>query len=74
VRTLGDTPLVRYGRRPRAMLVYRMATPFRSRRVGPLDAMGSGRQFVAFGIHPITGQPYEWEGASPADTPMAACR
>jgi hypothetical protein len=63
---LGETPLVRYGRKPRMMMVYRMATPFRSRRVGPLDAMGSGRQFVAFGIHPVTGQPYEWETVSPA--------
>jgi hypothetical protein len=71
-RTLGETTLVRYGRRPRMMMVYRMATPFRSRRVGPLDAMGSGRQFVAFGVHPNTGQPYEWEGPSPADTPPSA--
>jgi hypothetical protein len=53
------------------MMVYRMATPFRSRRVGPLDAMGAGRQFVAYGIHPVTEQPYEWEAEGPADTPMA---
>jgi hypothetical protein len=73
MRTLGHTPLVRFGRKPRAMLVYRMATPFRSRRVGPLDAMGAGRQFVAYGIHPVTGQPYEWEAdGSPADTPASA--
>lgn len=71
-QTLGDTPLVRYGRRPRSMMVYRMATPFRSRRVGPLDAMGSGRQFVAFGVHPNTGQPYTWEDGTPSDTPPSA--
>lgn len=71
-RTLGVTPLVRFGRRPRAMLVYRMATPFRSRRVGPLDAMGSGRQFVAYGIHPVTEQPYEWETDGPDTVPMAS--
>lgn len=71
-RTLGVTPLVRYGRKPRAMLVYRMATPFRSRRVGPLDAMGAGRQFVAYGIHPITEQPYEWEREGPDTTAMAS--
>lgn len=71
-RTLGVTPLVRFGRRPRAMLVYRMATPFRSRRVGPLDAMGAGRQFVAYGIHPVTEQPYEWETEGPDTVPMAS--
>jgi hypothetical protein len=65
-RTLGVTPLVRFGRKPRAMMVYRMIGQFRSRRVGPLDAMGAGRQFVAFGVHPITNMPYEWETESPA--------
>lgn len=25
-----------------------------------LEILGAGQQFVAFGIHPITGRPYEW--------------
>lgn len=73
---LGDTPLTRYGFRPKRMLVYRAAEPFASFDVvagdkatqlgtKPLQVLATGRQFVAFGIHPRTGHPYEWPDDSP---------
>jgi hypothetical protein len=30
-----------------------------------VEALGKGQQFVAFGMHPETGMPYEWFGPSP---------
>jgi P4 family phage/plasmid primase-like protien len=33
-----------------------------------VEIRGSSQQFVAFGTHPETGQPYKWHGATPADT------
>ena len=69
---LGITPLVRFGRRPRMMMVYRTAAPFQSWNAGPLQVIAVGRQFVAYGLHPDTGQPYAWESEHPAETPIDA--
>jgi hypothetical protein len=36
---------------------------------GHIELLANGQQFVAFGIHPDTGQPYHWHnGPSPEDT------
>jgi hypothetical protein len=32
-----------------------------------LEFLADGQQFVAFGIHPDTGQPYTWDGGEPGD-------
>ena len=32
-----------------------------------VEVLGEGQQFVAFGIHPDTRQPYRWEGLDPTD-------
>ncbi|MFV0623776.1 PriCT-2 domain-containing protein [Sphingomonas sp. ac-8] len=74
---LGDTPLIRFGQRPKRLMVYRAVTPFASfdvlagdaaNRLGkkPLQVLATGRQFVAHGIHPVTGAPYEWPEENPA--------
>lgn len=73
-RVIGTEPLVRYGRRPRRMLVFRTSdgsalhsssTAFANGH--KVELIGAGKQLVAFGIHPKTGLPYEWqEGRSPA--------
>lgn len=68
--TLGPTPLLRIGRAPKRLLVYRCATPVRGRSVGPIQVLGHGQQFVGFGIHPVTGRPYEWPEESPLDVPF----
>lgn len=62
---IGDTPAVRFGRRPKRMLVYRCDEPFESFDARPLQVYALGRQFVAFGIHPDTNEPYDWPLGSP---------
>ncbi|MBF0171498.1 MAG: hypothetical protein HQK87_10510, partial [Nitrospinae bacterium] len=44
------------------MLVYRTATPFKGIKAHPLEVLCQGQQFVAYAIHPETGQPYQWPG------------
>ncbi|MEE3098464.1 MAG: bifunctional DNA primase/polymerase, partial [Pseudomonadota bacterium] len=67
-RVLGPTPLVRVGRWPKRLLLYRTGTPFRKIQVPGLEILGQGQQFVAFGIHPDTMQPYHWpEGDTPLE-------
>jgi len=71
----GPTELCRFGRAPKRLLLYRLTDkpPFKSLRTAKYGQhraellCGSGRQFVAFGIHPDTQQPYSWDGPSPAD-------
>lgn len=70
VRDLGAT-LVRTGRAPKRLLVYRAAdAPIPKRatafwrddagREHRVEVLGVGQQFVAFGVHPDTGRPYTW--------------
>jgi hypothetical protein len=74
---LGITPLVRVGRAPKVLLCYRSDIALKKIKTGRLlfgngdaalvEALGKGQQFVAFGIHPTTKQPYRWLGPSPLD-------
>lgn len=57
---LGETPAERIGRAPKRLLVYRMAEPFAKIAMHPLEFMGRGSQFVCYGIHPDTQNPYQW--------------
>jgi putative DNA primase/helicase len=36
-----------------------------------VEILAGGQQFVAFGIHPATGEPYHWPEKSPIDIPFA---
>lgn len=69
---LGDTPLLRIGRAPKRLLVYRAETPFAGPKRSPLEILARGRQFVAFAIHPDTGRPYEWPEESPLSVALDA--
>jgi hypothetical protein len=60
MQQLGHTPAVRIGRAPKRLLVYRAAEPFRGFKRHPIEVLGVGQQFVAYAIHPDTGQPYDW--------------
>ena len=76
---LGDSPLLRIGKAPKRLLVYRADEPFEKYKSyvllapdDPADSKGhaveilaDGQQVVAFGIHPDTGKPYHWPGPSP---------
>lgn len=66
-RFLGDTPAVRIGRAPKRLLVYRAAQPFAGFKYPPIEVLGLGQQFIAYGIHPDTGQAYDWPVESLAD-------
>ena len=67
---LGDTPALRIGCAPKRLLVYRAAAPFAGLKRAPLEVLGVGRQFVAYGLHPGTGQPYVWPEESLVDLPL----
>lgn len=78
-KMLGESPLLRIGKAPKRLLVYRTDQPFpkiKSRVVlAPNDSadskghaveiLGDGQQFVGFGIHPDTGNPYHWPNSTP---------
>jgi hypothetical protein len=68
-QALGDTPAVRFGLRPKRLLVYRAAEPLAGMKAHPIEVLGLGQQFVAFADHPDTGRPYQWAQESPADLP-----
>ena len=76
LRTLGTAP-VRFGRRPKRLLVYRTAAPFKKIKVylaAPdgstkgadgkayaVEILGDGQQYVIYGEHP-DGFDYSWPG------------
>lgn len=74
---LGETPLIRIGRKGLA-LFYRNPKPCAKITVEggrdgqKVEILGLGQQVVGFGIHPDTGNPYDWiTGLSPIDVPHA---
>ena len=66
-RMLGDTPAVRIGHAPKRLLVYRAVQPFSGFKYPPIEVLGVGQQFIAYGIHPDTGRPYDWPVSTLAD-------
>lgn len=64
---LGAAP-VRFGRRPKRLLMYRTNEPFGRMRLWIekdgahhlVEILGQGQQYLVHGIHPSTLQPYEW--------------
>lgn len=78
----GVSEPLRYGKRPKALLLFRVDEPFRKLKSSvwedpdfgkshAVEILGEGQQFVAFGVHKDTKRPYEWVGTSPLDTPAA---
>jgi hypothetical protein len=70
------TPLIRIGRAPKWVRIYRCApaSAIRSHRAHPIEVLCGSGQILAFGIHPDTGEPYRWVGEHsprtlPADDP-----
>ena len=51
------------------MLVYRTEEPFAGMKRHPVEILGRGQQFVAYAIHQITGQPYQWPMDHLCDVP-----
>lgn len=69
-RELGETPCIRIGMAPKQLLVYRTTAPFKSIKRHPIEALCLGSQFVAYALHPDTGQPYQWPVEHLADVPL----
>lgn len=76
----GDMP-TRVGRKPKMLLLARVEEPIRKMKSGKfldewgmkheVEILGDGQQFVAYGIHPDTQQPYTWiTEADPINTPV----
>jgi hypothetical protein len=71
-KALGPTRVQRIGRPNRVMLIYGATTDIRlEREHGIIEILSGGAQFVAFGIHPDTGQPYRWPDLELTDVPLA---
>ena len=66
---LGATPLVRVGKAPKVLLVYRCTEKIEKLSYQPIEVLATGQQFVAYGVHPDTGLPYQWPMENPSDTP-----
>lgn len=73
-----DITLIRVGRAPKTLLVYRAEKENVKKKTSAtyednqrLEVLGAGQQFVGYGIHPGTAKPYQWEGllGDPLDTP-----
>lgn len=74
IAKLGKAP-VRIGKAPKRLLLYRTPDPFKKRKSTEysddwgekqqIEVLGDGQQFVAFHIHPDTGNPYTWVDESP---------
>lgn len=69
ITNIGAAP-VRVGRKPRAMLIYRVEKSIYKRvseayddefETQRIEVLGKGQQFVAYAIHPTTKQPYVWQ-------------
>ncbi|MEM6942126.1 MAG: bifunctional DNA primase/polymerase [Pseudomonadota bacterium] len=63
--------LLRIGRWPKRLLLYRAVEPGPKRKLATIEVLGQGQQLVAFGIHPDTDRPYEWPlGETPLEVPL----
>lgn len=70
----------RTGRAPKCLFAFRATEP-REKMSTPVyivnghkcqvEVLGKGQQFVAFGVHPETGNPYTWTGGEPSTMPLA---
>jgi hypothetical protein len=82
----GPTSLLRIGRAPKTLLVYRVEAPHRKLSTPDLilgdvledknarakvEILAQGQQFVGFGIHPFTSAAYHWTDKSPLDVPLS---
>lgn len=75
-----DVAPIRIGRAPKSLLLFRCEEPFRKMKTGKyedewgdtheIEILADGQQFVAYGLHKDTGNPYTWPtDANPTSTP-----
>ncbi len=71
-RAIFGTAPCRIGNPPKRLLPYRTTVPrgkirnefvhFDTGEAHAIEILGTGQQFVSYGIHPKTNKPYSWEG------------
>jgi hypothetical protein len=72
-KAIGPSSLVRYGRAPRRLLLYRCQSTVKAREITAylggtkLSVQILSAKFTAFGVHPDTGKDYIWLDKSPLD-------
>jgi hypothetical protein len=72
-KAIGPSSLVRYGRAPRRLLLYRCQSAVKAREITAdlggtkLSVQILSAKFTAFGVHPDTGKDYIWLDKSPLD-------
>lgn len=71
-RMLGQTDMIRIGKSPKALYLYRTAEPFTKISMHPIEVLAQGQQFVAYAVHPETKQPYNWPLEGPHEVPVRA--
>jgi AAA domain-containing protein/bifunctional DNA primase/polymerase-like protein len=70
--------LIRFGQSPKRAIPMRTDTPFpkitcnvaipgATDKQEKIEFLAKGQQFIAYGIHPITGREYSWYGGEPGD-------
>jgi hypothetical protein len=64
---LGMTPLMRIGRAPKSLRIYRNGDHIRSCKRHPVEIFSGSGQFISFGWHEEAGRPYQWPHRSPLD-------
>lgn len=75
--SLGHSDFVRTGRAPKRAICYRSTCAIGKITISgrppngcydqKIEFLGQGQQLASFGIHPDTGRPYTWSGATPLD-------
>lgn len=61
----GKTPLIRIGREPRKLLIYRNDGSIKSRKLHPIEIFSGSGEVVAFGYHAKAGRDYLWPYQNP---------
>ena len=69
--------LVRFGLHPKRAIPFQTTARFQKLNTGifispdgtrhHVEVLASGQQFAAFGIHPVSGRPYEWPHGTPGE-------
>jgi len=64
---IGVTPLVRTGRPPKTVRLYRAGGTVVSTKPHPIEVYSGTGQVAVFGWHAKAGKPYTWDAATPLD-------
>jgi P4 family phage/plasmid primase-like protien len=71
VQEVCEVAAIRTGRAPKVLIPFRTSKPFKRKasaefkcpagKKQQVEILGDGQQFIAYGIHELTGDPYQWD-------------